>query len=136
MDKKGSFFSKYRNLFAYVLFGLMTTVVNYLIYYPLFNFAHLSATTCNIIAWAGSVIFAFITNKPIVFGSHDWSLKKVGSEFARFVTCRFVSGFIETAAIFVSVDILDWDGNLMKLIAGVFVVVLNYVTSKLLVFKQ
>lgn len=136
MDKKRNFLRKYRSLLAYCFFGLMTSVVNFLVYYPLLNLSQLSATVCNIIAWAIAVIFSFITNKPIVFGSHDWSLKKVGSEFGRFAACRLFSGILETAFIFLSVDVFALDGNMMKIIASLFVVVFNYVSSKILVFKK
>ena len=127
---------KYWDILSYLFFGGLTTLVNFLVYFPLLNWLHLSATLSNIIAWAVAVAFAYVTNKPFVFQSHDWSWKCVGPELAKFVSCRIGSGLIETAAIFLTVDLLRWNGNLMKLILAVVVVILNYIGSKLLVFKN
>ena len=126
---------KYWDILSYLFFGGLTTLVNFLVYFPLLNWLHLSATASNIIAWAVAVAFAYLTNKPFVFQSHDWSWKIVGPELAKFVSCRIGSGLLETAAIFLTVDLLHWNGNLMKLLLAVVVVILNYIGSKLLVFK-
>lgn len=127
---------KYWDIIVYLFFGVLTTVVNYCIYLPLFNKAHLSAATCNVIAWAAAVAFAFVTNKPFVFRSHDWSTKTVFPELLKFTGCRIVSGVIETLILFVTVDLLSWNGNMWKLFTSVFVVIANYVGSKLLVFRN
>ena len=96
----------------------------------------MSASLSNVIAWAGAVAFAYLTNKPFVFKSRDWSMETVLPELAKFVGCRVGSGLMETAIIFVSVDCLAWNGNVMKLLTSVLVVVLNYIASKLLVFTK
>ena len=127
---------KYWDILSYLFFGGLTTLVNFLVYFPCYNYLGLSATASNVIAWAVAVAFAYLTNKPFVFRSHDWSWKTVGPELAKFVGCRIGSGLLETAAIFLTVDILGWNGNLMKVILAVVVVILNYVASKLLVFKK
>ena len=80
--------------------------------------------------------FAYLTNKPFVFKSHDWSAKTVLPELAKFVTCRIGSGALETIFLLLTVDILAWNGNWMKLITSVLVVILNYFASKLLVFTK
>ncbi len=127
---------KYWDILSYLFFGGLTTLVNFLVYFPCYNYLGLSATASNVIAWAVAVAFAYLTNKPFVFRSHDWSWKTVGPELAKFVGCRIGSGLLETAAIFLTVDLLGWNGNLMKIILAVVVVILNYVASKLLVFKK
>ena len=83
-----------------------------------------------------AVAFAYVTNKPFVFKSHDWSMKTVLPELGKFVGCRAASGGLETALVFLTVDVCGWDGNLWKLIISVVVVILNYVSSKLLVFRK
>jgi len=128
--------TKYWDILSYLFFGGLTTVVNYLVYYPLLNWAGLSAYLCNIIAWVAAVAFAYLTNKPFVFKSHDWSAKMVFPELSKFVGCRLGSGLLETVIIWLTVDILHWNGNIMKLITSILVVVLNYVGSKLFVFKK
>lgn len=124
------------DILSYLFFGVLTTLVNYAVYLPLYNYAGLSATASNMIAWVAAVAFAFLTNKPFVFGSHDWSLQVVLPELGKFLGCRIGSGLAETAVLFLTVDLLAWNGNLWKLLTSVLVVVLNYVGSKLLVFKK
>lgn len=121
---------------VYLVFGVLTTVVNYLVYLPLYNWMGISAAVSNIAAWVVAVAFAFLTNKPFVFQSHDWSRKTVLPELSKFVSCRVASGAMETAIIFLTVDLMQWNGNIWKLITSVLVVILNYFASKLLVFRK
>ena len=124
------------DIVSYLFFGVCTTIVNYLIYIPCYNFLHLSATVSNMIAWVVAVAFAYLTNKPFVFKSNDWSARTVVPELTRFIGCRIGSGAAETVILLVTVDLLGWNGNIWKLITSVLVVVLNYVGSKLLVFRK
>jgi len=136
MDRIKGIINRYYDVLAYLFFGGLTTVVNYLIYLPCYNWLQISAAVSNVIAWAVAVVFAFVTNKPFVFKSHDWSARTVWPEFLKFVGCRVGSGVLETAIIFVTVDCLSWNGNWMKLATSVLVVILNYFGSKLLVFRK
>lgn len=128
--------NKHRDIFVYLIFGVLTTLVNYLIYFPLFNLAGLSGALSNVIAWAGAVVFAYCTNKPFVYKSTDWSANVVFPEFGKFVGYRFGSGLLETCSIWLFVDMLHFNGNGIKLLAAAFVVVFNYITGKLLFRSQ
>lgn len=136
MKKLKELFEKYYDLITYLVFGVLTTAVNYIVYLPCYNLLGLGASISTVIAWVAAVAFAFLTNKPFVFRSHDWSAKVVLPELVKFVETRVGSGALETLILFVTVDCLRWDGNLWKLVTSVVVVVLNYVGSKLLVFKK
>lgn len=136
MEKFKAFISKYWEILSYLIFGVLTTVVNYLVYLPVYNLLGWSAAFSNIIAWVAAVIFAYLTNKPLVFRSHDWSAGTVIPELTKFVGCRVASGAAETFILLVAVDILHWNGNLWKLLTSVLVVILNYIASKLLVFRK
>lgn len=127
---------KYEEVISYLFFGGLTTVVNYIVYLPCYNLLHLSGALSNAIAWVVAVAFAYLTNKPFVFKSHDWSAKTVIPELTKFVGCRIGSGLAETAIIFVAVDLLQLNGNIIKILTSVLVVVLNYVASKLVVFRK
>lgn len=127
---------KYKDILIYLIFGVLTTAVNYLVYLPCYNLLGFTAAVSNVIAWGFAVAFAFVTNKPFVFESHDWSAGVVIPELTKFVGSRVISGFLETAIIFVTVDWIGWNGNVMKLATSVIVVVLNYVFSKLVVFRK
>ena len=127
---------KYWDIVSYLFFGVCTTVVNYLIYIPCYNFLGMSATVSNMIAWVVAVAFAYLTNKPFVFKSNDWSAETVVPELTKFVGCRIGSGAVETLILLVTVDLLGWNGNIWKLLTQVMVVILNYIASKLLVFRK
>ena len=127
---------RYKDILLYLFFGAVVTVVNYIVYFPLHNWAGWSATLSNVAAWAAAVAVAFVTNKPFVFQSHDWSRQVVLPELAKFVSCRIASGLAETLILFVTVDLLQLNGNVWKLLVSVLVVVANYIGSKWLVFKQ
>ncbi len=136
MKNLKNLFNRYRNLIVYLILGVLTTCVNYAVYLPLYNWLRFSATFSNVIAWVIAVVFAFVTNKPFAFDSHDWSWKTVFPEAWKFVGCRIGSGLFETAVIFIFVDYLAFNGNVIKLITSVAVVILNYFASKLFVFKR
>ena len=127
---------KYKDILLYLIFGVLTTVVNYLVYLPCYNLLGWSAGVSNVLAWVIAVAFAFVTNKPFVFKSHDWTWKTVGPELSKFVGCRIGSGVLETVILLLCVDILGWNGNVWKLVTAALVIVLNYIGSKFLVFKK
>lgn len=127
---------KYWDILSYLFFGVLTTVVNYVVYLPCYNLLGLSAVVSNGIAWVVAVAFAYLTNKPFVFKSNDWSAKTVIPELSKFVGCRIGSGLAESLILLVAVDLLGWNGNIWKLLTNVLVVILNYIGSKLLVFRN
>jgi len=127
---------KYQDIISYLFFGVLTTVVNYLVYLPCYNLLGISGSVSNVIAWVFAVAFAYLTNKPFVFKSNDWSKQTVIPELSKFIGSRVFSGVLETAIIFVTVDVLAFDGVIMKLVTSVLVVIVNYVASKLVVFKK
>ena len=136
MKKIKALIVQYWEVLSYLIFGVLTTVVNYLVYLPVYNLLGLSAALSNAIAWVVAVAFAYLTNKPFVFKSHDWSAKTVIPELTKFVGCRVASGAAETLILLVTVDILCWNGNIWKLVTSVLVVILNYFASKLVVFRK
>ena len=136
IHKIRSLLEKYWDIITYLIFGVLTTVVNYMVYLPVYNLLGLSASVSNMIAWVVAVAFAYLTNKPFVFKSHDWSRQTVIPELTKFVSCRIASGAMETVILLVAVDLMGWNGNLWKLVTQVLVVILNYVFSKLIVFKK
>lgn len=129
-------FHKHYDILVYLVFGVLTTVVNYLVYLPCYNLLHLSSAVSNVLSWAVAVAFAYLTNKPFVFRSHDWSAKTVVPELMKFIGTRLGSGGLETLILLIFVDWLKMNGNIWKFLTSVLVVVLNYVGSKLLVFRN
>lgn len=119
----------------YLIFGVLTTAVNVAVYHVCYREAGISNVVSSCIAWAAAVSFAFITNKPFVFGSHDWSRHTLAREAASFFVCRIGTGVVEVGMMYVLVDILAMHGTVMKLLTNFIVIVLNYVASKILVFR-
>ena len=136
IGKIKALFVKYHDILVYLVFGVLTTVVNYLIYLPCYNLLGLSSSVSNVMAWAVAVAFAYVTNKPFVFHSHDWSGETVIPELSKFICTRLGSGGLETLILLVTVDWLGMNGNLWKIVTSVLVVIINYLGSKLLVFRK
>ena len=136
MRRISEWIMKYKGLILYVAFGLLTTAINYVVYFPLFYIAGFSAVVSNIFSWIASVLFAFLTNKSLVFSSRNWSFLLVLHELTVFLGCRLLTGVIETVVLFVCVDFLGLNGAFWKLGLSFVIVVLNYFCSKLLVFRQ
>lgn len=136
VEKLRILLEKYREVFSYLFFGVLTTAVNYVTFALAVQILPVSATVANVIAWVVAVAFAYLTNKPFVFRSHDWSAKTVVPELGKFLSCRVGSGVMETAIILIAVDILGGNKYLWKLLTNVLVVIANYIGSKLLVFRK
>ena len=126
---------KNRELISYLVFGVLTTAVNYITY---LLFAPLFATTTvpTAIAWVLSVIFAYITNRIFVFRSTARGWKALMFEVVSFFGARVLSGVLDVAFMWVFADYMGFDDKWMKLISNVFVIIFNYIASKLVVFRK
>ena len=127
---------KYRDIVAYLFFGAVTTLINLVVYYLCYEIIAIPNTPSVIIAWVIAVLAAFLTNKPFVFRSHDWSMKVLLPEAGSFLSCRIGTGVLELVMMYLTVDLLHWNGMLMKLLVNIIIIILNYVGSKLLVFRN
>ncbi len=121
---------------TYVIFGGLTTVVNYAIYYLFYKFTAIDPIIYNIIAWVAAVIFAFITNKLFVFESKSFATKLLFQEFMSFIGARLLSLLFETGFLALTVKVFHMNELLAKIIAAVFVVIFNYFASKFFIFKK
>lgn len=143
MKKIQELFVKYKEIIMYLIFGVGTTVVNWVIYTVIVMLGkEVNLTIANIIAWVGAVAFAYITNKLWVFESKSWNPKIVWKELGMFLGARIFSGIFEIGLFPVLVwlgmnqAIFGVEGMLAKVVISVLVIVLNYIFSKLLVFKK
>ena len=131
-----SLWEKYKGIFWYLVFGVVTTVVNIVTYHLCYAVWGIPNVPSNIIAWVLAVAVAFITNKLWVFDSKSFAPGVVLDELWKFVSCRLVTGVMDTAIMWVGVDLLHGPGTWVKIGANVLVVVLNYVFSKLIIFRD
>lgn len=143
--------NKYHEIIMYLIFGVATTVVSWATYalftflIPTFSFLGITVentTTSNVLSWICAVIFAFITNKVWVFNSKSWKPSVAFKELWMFVLSRLATGVVEWVglpiliAIGVDQTIFGVDGMIAKIIVSIIVVILNYVFSKLFIFKR
>ena len=90
----------------------------------------------NVIAWVISVLFAFITNKLWVFESKSFNFKLFVKELGSFTVCRVATGVLDLGIMFVGVDLLKGPAIILKIASNIIVIILNYVMSKIFVFKK
>ena len=90
----------------------------------------------TVVAWIIAVLFAYLTNRKWVFHSVAEGFKAIFKEFISFLSCRLATGVVDWVCMFIFVDILLLNDVVIKFIANILVIVLNYVASKLLIFKH
>lgn len=149
-EKIKGLINKYRELITYVIAGGLTTLVN-LATFKIFNIilGDSKYLISNIIAWVVGVIFAYVINKLWVFESKSWKINVISKEIPEFVGARLFSLLVEEGGLWMFVDKLKFDrysfdlfgftidGKLIsKIVLAVIVVILNYLFSKLVVFKS
>ncbi|WP_092923869.1 GtrA family protein [Romboutsia hominis] len=127
---------KYRESIMYLVFGGLTVGVNIATYVGLTRIIELNYMVANIIAWIVAVIFAYITNKFFVFESNNTELKFLIKEFTSFVSCRLLSGVMEMILMYVMIDMMGINDFITKIFTNILVIVLNYVLSKVIIFKK
>lgn len=129
--------AKYREVVLYVLFGGLTTAVNFAVFYPVNDLVGEEyVLITNFLAWTVSVAFAFVTNKLFVFRSKEKRGRYLFREIYTFVGARVFSLLAEEAILAVFAMWLSFNEDIVKLVASAFVVVLNYFFSKFIVFKK
>lgn len=129
-------FNKFKELFLYGIFGVLTTLINIFSYYVFCDIFFVNYVISNIIAWILSVSFAFITNKIFVFNSRDFEIKNFIKEIISFFSSRIFTGLLDMGILFFGVTILGIEDMLVKVFSNVVVIILNFVLSKLFVFKK
>lgn len=135
MEKIKELYQKYRELILYLVFGVLTTVVNYVVYLAMAPF--FSTTTIpTAIAWVLAVIFAYLTNRIWVFQSKATGTAALMRELLSFFGARLLSGIIDVGIMWAFVDRLGFNDKIIKLASNVFVVIFNYIASKLIIFRK
>ena len=134
------YYEKYKEVIKYLIFGVLTTVVNFVAYYL---FIYLFKTSegmyglvSNILANVVAILFAYFTNRNFVFESKSVGFKAITREIFSFFVCRIFSMVIDALIYFVGCTLLKMPDFIVKFIGQVVVIILNYVFSKLIVFKK
>lgn len=125
---------KIKQIFIYVFFGILTTLVSFGSFYILRKiFYNINESILNTVSIIASIIFAYFTNRKFVFKSKE---KNIIKEFLKFLSSRSFSAILEVVLFFILNTLLFIEGLISKALISLFVIILNYITSKIIVFKN
>lgn len=133
MKKIINLYKKYEEIVNYLIVGGLTTLVSIVIYAVCTKGFHINYMVSNVISWIISVLFAYITNRMFVFKSKS---NNIALEIYQFFKYRIFSFLIDVLLMYVLVELINIDDMISKIIVQIIVIVLNYVFSKLFVFKK
>ena len=127
--------ARYKDLIAYAIFGVLTTLVNVVSYWACSSLLGLGVVPSSVAAWVTAVAFAYATNRKWVFHSQASTRSEIAKEVLSFFAGRLATGFVDWAGMYVAVEVLHQPDVIMKALMNGIVIVLNYLVSKLVVFK-
>ncbi len=130
-------YKKYKDILLYLFFGVLTTLVNFVVFFLLGEkVAGLNVHIANSVAWVAGVAFAYVTNRTWVFKEHADTRDGIIKEVLSFTGGRLFTYGFEEAMLLIFVTWLKFDEVIIKIIAAIGVVVLNYIISKVIVFRK
>lgn len=136
LNRVEPFYRAHRQALLYLFFGGLTFVVSIASYALFIRVLHVDVLIANVFSWICAVSFAYVTNRKWVFESRAGGSKAVLMEMTRFFTGRIATLLVEEAILLVFIKWLHLDSMAVKVAAQVVVILLNYVVSKLWVFKR
>lgn len=136
MKSLWALYLKYKEVILYLVFGGLTTLTNIGAYALFARVFHMNLMAANGLALTLSILFAYVTNKLFVFESKTDSWGAVLQEFASFMACRLATAVLDMFLMYITVSVAGLYDLLMKVIVNIIVIVLNFVFSKLIIFKK
>lgn len=124
-----------REVISYLIFGVLTTVVNIVVYQTAYHKLSMENLTANAVAWLVAVIFAYITNSRIVFLTKPSGIKEELKQLAVFLGARLFSLGADELGMWLMVDVRRLNSLFSKIVMNVIVIILNYVLSKFFIFN-
>lgn len=128
-------YKKYEEIINYLVVGFIGVIIS-ISSYAICRYFNLSILISNIVSWIISVIAMYILNKLFVFKTKNLAKKKLLKEFFSFVLARIFTLFIETFILYLGADIIKINDIFVKVIAQIIIIILNYIFSKLIIFKK
>ena len=135
MNKK-ELLEKYKDIIPYLFFGVCTTAVNMIGYWALAYLCNWGIMPSTVAAWFLALILAYVTNRKWVFKSEAKNPAEIIREAGYFFTCRLSTGIVDWGSMFLFVDIFHLNDMFSKLVANFIVILLNYIASKMIIFKK
>ena len=136
LKKIVNFYKLHISIMRYLIFGVLTTIINIVTYFVCVYMLHIPNLISNIIAWILSVLVAYLTNRKYVFDSKAEMPKEILIEVISFFASRIATLGVDEGIMFITVDKWLWNGLLMKIITNIIVIILNFILSKLVVFRK
>jgi putative flippase GtrA len=130
-------YTKYKEVLNYLIFGVLATLVNFVTYFIVARIIGIDEVISSGISWFCSVLFAYITNKIFVFESETHGIKEFLKEMISFFLARIVSGALCDVGTFaIMVKVFKINDIVAKVITQIMVVIVNYIFSKMIIFKK
>lgn len=129
-------YQKYKDVIPYLFFGIMTTIANVVVYYVAAHIFGWSVMLSTIAAWFVAILLAYLTNRKWVFHSEAEGFQEILKEIVSFFFCRIATGIADWLCMFLFVDVLHLNDMVIKFLSNVLVVVLNYIASRLFIFRK
>ena len=136
METIKALWNKYKEIINYLIFGVLTTLVNYVSYLILTKACNVDYMVSTVIVQIISILFAYVTNKLFVFQTKGLSKKEFFKEMFSFFGFRILSLFLDMGFMYLFVDVLHLNDVIMKLVSNVLIVIANYIFSKVFIFKK
>ncbi len=128
--------AKHKTVLLYLVFGGITSLVNIVSYFAITRVLGSHYLLANTIAWVAAVSFAYVSNRACVFASQQRDVRGVLGECSAFFACRLFSGLLDTSGMYILITLLQGYDALAKILLNGFVIALNYILSKQIVFRK
>ena len=135
-QKIKALYTKYREAVIYIIFGVLTTAVDFVTYILLTRLNVFDENVSNVISQAAAILFAFVTNKIFVFNDKTNGIKELTLQLFKFVSLRLITLGLNSILFYFMIDMLKINDIITKALVSVIVIILNYVFSKLIVFTK
>lgn len=128
--------ARVKEIIVYTIFGVLATAVDFGSYILMTRVFKLDEHFSNILAQFLAIIFAFFTNKLFVFNDKELKWKTLSVQFGKFVSLRLITLALNSVLFSFMVEKFNTNDLLSKIVVAVIVVILNYIFSKLIIFKH
>ena len=129
-------FRTHKDVISYLFFGGCSTAVDVLTFGLFSRVLHMGTVVSTCASWLVTVLFVYVTNRTWVFHSKAEGAREIVREFAYFMACRLATGALDVTIMWFSVDVMGLNGIVMKFLSNMIVIVLNFIASKLIVFRR
>ena len=138
MEKLKLLFKKFctKEVIFYGIFGVLTTIVNVGTFYILSSILHIEENLSNNIAIFIAVLFAYFTNRKLVFNSNAKNIKEKLIEFCKFMLGRLFTMVVESFRFFLMFNLFGIQELISKISITIIVIILNFFISKFFAFKK